>query len=306
MVMTSAVCDNRCLFCIERRPRDGSFHVREKYLRLYGSAYLPAGAYARLLAQTQERLPVIFEGGEPTLHPKLSGFIRAARRWGAPSVCLTTNGRALRSRTLCRRLIESGLSEIAVSIHGPTARLHDAATRVAGSFSQSLAGLRNVLSLKESFPLKVRVNSTISRLNYRHLGAHLGWLSSLQGLDLIVLNMVMVEGNARANVEALLAPLSEVASRLRTALREHGRRKGPGVRVFGLPYCLLRGFEDSVHPLDSILVLDGDGPQVRSDEKAKGPGCGPCRYGRACEGVWKGYVEHRGFAEFVPVEGAAP
>ncbi len=66
---------------------------------------------------SQIRTVVLYHGGEPLLNSELAQFIRKLKALGCPKVKIVTNGKLL-SLEESKKLIESGLDEIEVSLDG--------------------------------------------------------------------------------------------------------------------------------------------------------------------------------------------
>ncbi|MDE2290746.1 MAG: radical SAM protein [Elusimicrobia bacterium] len=146
-VRLTRVCNQRCVFCLDRDAQDGSL---------------------RRLAEVEEELVLgrargarraVLSGGEPTLHPAFLDVVQAAKRLGYGHVQTVTNGRRFCYAAFARAAHGAGLDEATFSIHGPDAAAHDALTRTPGSFVQALAGLSNA----RSAGLIVNVDVVITR-----------------------------------------------------------------------------------------------------------------------------------------------
>jgi len=88
---------------------------------------------------------VIFSGGEVTLAKNLLDYARFARSLpGIEHVRLQTNATRLRDRAFLATLIDAGIDEYFVSLHGHDAATCDAITQRPGSFDDILAGMRAV------------------------------------------------------------------------------------------------------------------------------------------------------------------
>lgn len=85
---------------------------------------------------------VQFIGGETLLDRRLLGLIDRARDLGFTFIEVYTNGTLLTER-VARALAERGV-RVAVSLHGTTAPVHDAAVGLPGSFGRATAGLRRL------------------------------------------------------------------------------------------------------------------------------------------------------------------
>src|SRR5574344_2925712 len=56
-------------------------------------------------------------GAEPTLDKDLAEVVRLGERFGVPYISITTNGKLL-TRELLESLMEAGLNEVTISVHG--------------------------------------------------------------------------------------------------------------------------------------------------------------------------------------------
>jgi len=87
---------------------------------------------------------LILSGAEVTTCPELEAYVRHAASLGRfKKIQIQTNGRRLSDRGRLEGLIESGVNEFFVSIHG-LEEIHDATTQRPGSFKETVAGLRNL------------------------------------------------------------------------------------------------------------------------------------------------------------------
>lgn len=109
---------------------------------------------------------IYITGGEPLINKDVLKFIRYAKKRGF-IVGIVTNGTIL-SVNNAKKIIESGLDFITVSIDGPE-KIHN---KIRGSncFKKSIEGINNVIRFrdKKNYPI-VTLNCTISDYNYLHL-----------------------------------------------------------------------------------------------------------------------------------------
>ena len=108
---------------------------------------LPVGEYLRVLDEVRARYgnemtQVCLTGGEPLLY---GGFFELAQeihdrrfRWG-----MTSNG-TLISREVARRLHETGMGTISISVDG-LPETHDRLRGMPGGFERTMAGVRNLI-----------------------------------------------------------------------------------------------------------------------------------------------------------------
>ncbi len=287
-------CNNFCDFCVQgdKRTRLPAKPLEELVDSL--KAGRAAGACG-----------VVVTGGEPTLYPRLLEVVRAARRLGYRQVQIQSNGRAFCYDTLCRQLIEAGVTEFSPSLHGSSEQIHDRQTLARGSFFQTVAGIRNLKRLGA----KVITNSVITSGNFKDLPELARLLVSL-GVDQFQLAFVHALGRAGENKKWLVPRKSQIMPLVKAAL-DIGREAGVLCYTEAIPYCLMKGYEDCVAEriipetmiFDAKTVIPDYTRERREEGKAKGPACVRCRYDSVCEGPWREYPALFGWDEFVP---AAP
>ncbi|MEW6094784.1 MAG: radical SAM protein [Chloroflexota bacterium] len=162
---------------------------------------------------------IIFTGGEPTLHADLPELIAHAESNGQITG-LNTNARRLSDERFVKRLVDSGLDHVQITLESSRPEVHDEMVRAKGAFQQTVKGIRNVLTT----PLYVMTNTTMLRTNIHTIPETLDFLAEI-GVPTVGLNALIYSGRG-ATVgtglkEAELASLLEVARRKTEA---HGQR----------------------------------------------------------------------------------
>jgi MoaA/NifB/PqqE/SkfB family radical SAM enzyme len=156
VITVGFACNNACVFCAQGDLRR----------TVQVSPAAAAAAVTAAIAAVTPGEAVAFAGGEPTLFPELTDWIRAADARGAARIVLQTNGRRLAYPAFARALREaSPRLTLDVSLHGSTAPMHDWHTGTPGSFAQTVQGLRHARA--ERLPAGVTV--VVTRSNFRHL-----------------------------------------------------------------------------------------------------------------------------------------
>lgn len=107
---------------------------------------LSANEICRIIDEVRDAgcLYLSLSGGEAILHPGIYDFIRHARSRSL-SVTLLTNGTLLDNPT-CKKLIDSDVTAVKISLYGASPATHDAFTQVPGSFARSIEGARHLKS----------------------------------------------------------------------------------------------------------------------------------------------------------------
>jgi MoaA/NifB/PqqE/SkfB family radical SAM enzyme len=162
-VRLSYDCNNHCSFCLDTNAHDGTMRA-DSEVRVQIVEGRRKGA-SRL----------ILSGGEPTMHPRFLEYVSLGRRAGYRWIQTVTNGRMFAYPEFLETSLKNGLSEITFSLHGHTAKLHDALVGTPGAFEQEVAGLKAALAA----PVVVNVDIVINKQNVKHLPVMLdtfyGW-----------------------------------------------------------------------------------------------------------------------------------
>jgi MoaA/NifB/PqqE/SkfB family radical SAM enzyme len=286
-------CNNRCVFCAQgERRSECAARPMETLLE-------------ELVAARPKATGLVLTGGEPTVNKNIRMLVRAARRLGYRHVQIQTNGRALSNVRLLRALVAAGLTEVAPSLHGADAAMHDSLTRAPGSFDQTTRGI--VAALRAGLP--VITNSVITKQNASTLPEIVTLLADL-GVQKAQLAFVHPVGTASAEFDHVVPRLPDVVAPIRAA-REVARARGMSLVTEAVPLCFLRGMEDlavEAHiPKTIVADLDRriDHSEWRVHEgKAHGEPCLTCAARVRCEGPWREYPEHLGWDEFSPLVAA--
>jgi MoaA/NifB/PqqE/SkfB family radical SAM enzyme len=320
-ILTGAVCNNNCIFCMEE-DRDG---------RYVTNSATNDDSVRWILSQQRRYEEVCFTSGEPTTNPRLPAWVKMAKESGARCISMMTNGRALSYEKYTRALLGAGMNRVYISIHGHERRLHEGLTRTPGSFDQTLAGIDMVARYKRH-GVALHTSTVVTKRNLPHLAEIYRFLRA-HGVDQVVFNVMQANGRANTYFDQIFPTYTEIAAAARDFLREQAARE-PRVLAFlvDIPLCTTtelpdfnRGYvEDYVHfepppdPSSGLLGgLDLDREQRRGGERGelvqirradlddaarhKRPECRRCRYEPVCEGVWGNYLRRYGWDEFQPV-----
>ncbi len=326
-------CNANCIFCYykqsmtEKRPE------------------IPTGKIKRLLQFARKRGMKIaeFTGGEPTIRRDIIDLIHYAKGLGFESVSIITNGITLTRRNLAERLIRAGVDDFLLSIHGANHEVHDALTKVPGSFKNIVEATKIVRDLGA----KIRINTVVVRQNYETLS---DIADLLEQLRVRAANFLLFNRTAEAETTPMDIDVrySEVALRLQNLI-DHYKTRIPKITVREIPFCMMVGYEQYVTNLLQLqydpdewnyLVRYGSTyglkftlramikgilhlprqrrfPYVNLDvtkhegimkyraftSKVKVSQCSNCKYDLICDGVWNAYAQNYGFEELKTIPG---
>lgn len=283
-------CNNRCTFCAQGEKRRGAGKIPfEQLIESLRRARRPGQG-------------LVLTGGEPTVRKDLVEVVFAARSLGYHPIQIQTNGRMLAYPELVRRLVEAGVSEFSPALHGASAEVHDALTRAEGSFEQAKKGIRNAVRSGAV----VVTNTVVVKQNLHDLVATVELLFEL-GVRQGQLALVHPVGTAEERFEELVPTIADAAQAMKPAIAR-ARELGFALVVEAMPPCTLRGYEDAIveGQIPDTTVVDADGELFdftdwrRDLGKSHGPACEACAKRSSCEGPWREYPAHFGWADYVP------
>ena len=281
-IPTGERCNNRCTFCMERNAGYPLQYSLEEYR-------------ATLDKMRAELSGVVFTGGEPTLNPLLPRLVEMATELGYELVGLVSNGRALKDPKLCERLLEGGLNQLTVSLHGPRAEIHDAISRSKGSFDQAARCLSNFARLRERYEFELKVNCILVQSNLAHMG-EMGDFASSFGVDNLNFNVAEPRGSADELFATVMPRYAEVMDQ---ADRSGLDFKAATQSLSRVPACAggVEWVQETWHLAhsDRVDVYDPD------EGKTKGQLCDSCAINAQCTGIWQRYIEGYGWDELVAV-----
>ncbi|HTQ47511.1 MAG TPA: radical SAM protein [Polyangiaceae bacterium] len=279
-------CNNHCTFCHTYDVRHIDAEADEVDRKIDRAARLG-------------HTMVVLSGGEATMRREL---LRWAARTAARGMDfgLVTNGRMLAYPELVEKLLKQRLRYVYLSLHGGTAKVHNALVR-ADAFEQTYAAVGNLAGRGLDFT----VNTVITRANLEHLRGVVDAL--LPWPDVIVkFSMVQPKGGADRLFDHVIPRVSDVAARVKAAI-EYGLERSGGKQRYahdGIPFCLLPGHEDRYDDLKThrfaTMIEVGEPDFFPVDDLAKvqpEDECGACALRGPCPGLYAGYREVHGDGE---------
>ncbi len=106
---------------------------------------------------------LVLSGGEPLFRKDIFELARYGTEKGL-RVALATNG-TLVTKQVARKIVDSGVKRVAISLDGADALTHDTFRGIPGAFDAAITGFRNLKDLGMS----VQINTTIARHNAHQL-----------------------------------------------------------------------------------------------------------------------------------------
>ncbi|MFA5139131.1 MAG: radical SAM protein [Elusimicrobiota bacterium] len=300
-VMLNAECNARCLFCYNPM-EDPVFRSR--------SMSVEQAARSLAVGRREGCWIACLIGGEPTLRADLGKIALLARKLGYACVKVVTNGLKLSDPAYARSLVDSGVNCFNISIHGPSAEIHDRLVGVPGAFEKCLRALENARDLG----VAPGVDHVFTRVNAERFPEYFEMM--LWRHEVSYFNMIYphYRGVMAGHRSELGIRYSELAPHVRSAMRSFLRHGLPAFSrvLVNFPPCVLPGYEHITADWDADPggrgepLFGTDGTRSRMDamkaaQRVKPPRCRRCVYDARCLGVDREYVELFGSGEFVPL-----
>ena len=233
---------------------------------------------------------IILTGGEPTLHPRFLDILNFFRQnFPQQEIRILTNGRHFFYRDFTKNVLGIDNLNLAVSLYGPNAKIHDGVTRTKNSFEQTVKGLENLLSYKNN-KQTVEIRTVISRPSYEHLGQILNLIKRrFSSVDRVILIFMEIEGQADKNFKSVGISYSQAKLSLEKIYPLFNNFKE--LRLYHFPLCTLDSrfwpFIWRTLPANEVTFASL---------------CNQCQYRKYCLGIHKGYLKKIGDKEFRPIK----
>jgi molybdenum cofactor biosynthesis enzyme MoaA len=272
-------CHSACRFCIVQEGMNRFKGVSEEKLRAAVADNARSKRYRR----------ICFTGGEVTLEKKLFEYLAIARESRSfEHMRLQTNGRLLSDRAFARELVDAGVDEYFVSLHGHDAATQDYISQRPGSFDEALRGIANLAELG----VCLMTNTVICAPNVHHLADIVETVRPYKPVRMEFWNYLPMEDYA--DDRDLIAPMSQVAPELRRALAAL-QSLGTEARVKYVPRCLLGEHADAHDDAQPDVVIAekfyDPYPEFACLYEAK------CEHSETCLGLHHPYVTKFGWEE---------
>jgi MoaA/NifB/PqqE/SkfB family radical SAM enzyme len=287
------LCNSACKFCVVGVPE------------IKGDTIVP-GRVEQILRQNAGKgyEAVNLHGGEPTIHKNFIEILELIRDLGYPSVHIQTNGQRLKEQKFVEKLRGFNVDLFIVSLHGNNAETHDNVTRCLGSFNSATEGIINVKRLGGF----VRTNTVILKQNLPDLPAMIDLLIDLD-VDHINISNLHPVFTAYLHFDEIVPTAKETNFWVSLAMKKAVARSA-FVTLEGFPICLIPGYEEyHLGRRNGRMTMEIRGVWINDydrfmDEQCriKGDNCPQCIHYDDCGGVYKEYVEKRGWSEFAPIE----
>jgi MoaA/NifB/PqqE/SkfB family radical SAM enzyme len=187
---------------------------------------------------------LILSGAEVTTFEDLGTYIRCAASLGwFKKIQIQTNGRRLAGKDYIQYLVDCGVNEFFVSIHG-LEKVHDAVARVQGAFPETLEGIRNL----EAFDVNTITNTVLTKSNICDIPELFAFLLGERISEIHLWNYFPMQRTDRKDLVVSMKDFVGLLPKLITL----GKKAGKAVVFKSFPSCLSQGepgFFDGFFPV---------------------------------------------------------
>jgi len=220
-INTGRLCNADCRFCYygDSRTENIEFHLIEKQLDI---------------AKKFGMESVDFSGGEPTIHKDFKKMIESANKFSFKGICVVTNGLTFHNKSFMKDCMELGLNDILLSLHG----IESVQNRVMGTDNAYLRAIKTIENAND-LGLRVRINSVVSNMTYRHLPL-LSKELNVYNYNMILFKYCFDQVNSpdfvnhRKTSEYIKQAIDNCEDRIEM------------INVRYIPFCFMRGYEKYV------------------------------------------------------------
>lgn len=283
------LCNSKCSFCVVGSPLYTKDTISEADVTTFLRDHAGRGYEA-----------VNLHGGEATIHPRFFETLELIRSLGYPEVHLQTNAISLAKPDFARRAVDLGVRLFIISLHGDVPEIQDSQTGTPNGFVRTIQGIRNVKALGS----QVRTNTVITKTNVERLPA-IASLAVESGVDHINFSNLHPVGSATFGLSRMVPTFAETRTFLYPAI-EAALAAKRRVTLEGFPYCTVEQYSEfhlnneyrDIRMLYRGRVIDSYDAFMSQVMRVYGEPCVGCAVRDACGGVYKQYIDLRGWAEF--------
>jgi len=172
--------------------------------------------------ETTDMMEILVSGGEPVLNENFNEIMNILRKNESLYVSVKTNGRPFSDPAFAERVAEKVNGVFCVYAYGKDSETHESITGVKNSFSETIRGIKNLLSLGK----KVSLIIPITNYNYKDLHSIVEYFISL-GVKWFTLyyphqphdpSLFMLENCNLENFKQAVPPLGDAIHYVKEAL----------------------------------------------------------------------------------------
>ena len=298
-------CQAKCAFCYNPPITDELLRRELSFSQAAEALYAAARGGARKLN---------LHGGEVTLRDDLPKILRLARKVGFSEITLVTNGVRLGDMKYAKSLVAAGVTHVRMSVHAPSAALHDRIVVVPGAFDRLTKGIDHLKKLG----IPVGLNFVMIRENAALLPAYLKSFVVEQGLEDVIVYFPHERGMMELNAAKIGVTYDEARPHLlKSAAVLDKAGKLHALLLANVPPCaapeladLLLDWERAPSEGPSAMLSPegraSDLNAMKDAQRSEVAACRACALRDRCRGVEPEYARRHGDGEFRALAAVPP
>lgn len=229
VIWLGQTCNLRCQFCYFLDRIKAKDHPEHPFMSLDKAKHICA-----VLVDCYSNNAVDIQGGEPLIYPEIYQLLEYCRKIGLLPT-LITNAIVLTSEDRCKQLLDSGIRDLLISVHG-LGTTYDTIVGVPGAHLKQMKALDNL----QKWGIPFRFNSVVSKSALPELGkiAELAAETGSRAVNFIAFNPFEDQEKSGKRSTDNVAAYEAIAPVLNDALDILEKNNVEG-NVRYLPICLV-------------------------------------------------------------------
>jgi MoaA/NifB/PqqE/SkfB family radical SAM enzyme/GT2 family glycosyltransferase len=128
-----------------------------------------------LFAKGESNTEIIFEGGNPLLHPNINEILRFTKKHGFKKITIDTEAESLKEIKTLLDLMRYGANRFIINLCGAKPEEHNYLANKKDSFEDTIRAIQNLAMLNQDFSVRI----IISKQNFIHLKDMIEMLDAL-------------------------------------------------------------------------------------------------------------------------------
>lgn len=186
-------CNMKCAHCYENAGEKVGYELTRKEIVEGLNILSRAGVTS-----------VAFSGGEPTIHPHITKYIKVTDELGM-FPAMATNGYRLSNEYVCNKFVDAGLKFVQISIDGLNPKTHDAFRGVDGAWENSIQAVKNCVQTD----MLVEVATTVTEHNFKEIPDMIDLMRDM-GVDWFMIYNFIPTGNGKNIANMDISPQKRI------------------------------------------------------------------------------------------------
>jgi len=288
-------CKNHCLFC-QKIPQSDLLELKKQEINV-------AKNLTDLKSQGVQGIDI--SGNDPIEYDKIVSLVKYIKDSGFDNIQISTHGRNLSEPKILNGIINSPLNKLRIPLYGSKPKTHDMVTQSAGSFSETLKGIKGILEKTKA--VKIQVSFLITKQNKNDIINFVKLMQRLKITD-YYLSVPFIKNDDYS----YYIPLKSLGKYVKPAFNYAHKNLFP-IKFMEIPFCVFGEFNENIN--NNILPPNmGEHCQPRKKFKSKIKDmpsyrlkkklsiCKKCRCFDFCDGFLVNDINRYGIGNLEPIK----